>query len=57
MIAQKIKTARDAGDLGLIPGAERSPGEWNGNLLQYYNRVVPNRKRSLSRLYIVTLLI
>ena len=25
----------NAGDLGLIPGSERSPGEGNGNLLQY----------------------
>ena len=24
-----------AGDLGLIPGSGRSPGEENGNLLQY----------------------
>ena len=24
-----------AGDAGLIPGSERSPGEENGNLLQY----------------------
>ena len=26
----------NAGDLGLIPGSERSPGEGNGNPLQYY---------------------
>ena len=25
----------NAGDAGLIPGFERSPGEENGNLLQY----------------------
>ena len=25
----------NAGDLGLIPELERSPGEWNGNPLQY----------------------
>ena len=25
----------NAGDLGLIPGSERSPGEGNGNTLQY----------------------
>ena len=24
-----------AGDAGLIPGSERSPGKGNGNLLQY----------------------
>ena len=28
-------SACNAGDLGLIPGLERSPGEGNGNLLQY----------------------
>ena len=27
--------ARNAGDLSLIPGSERSPGEGNGNPLQY----------------------
>ena len=28
-------TQRNAGDLGSIPGLGRSPGEGNGNLLQY----------------------
>ena len=28
------ESACNAGDLGLIPGLERSPGEENGNLLQ-----------------------
>ena len=28
-------SARNAGDPGLIPGLGRSPGEGNGNLLQY----------------------
>ena len=28
-------SACDAGDLGLIPGSGRSPGEGNGNPLQY----------------------
>ena len=27
--------AGDVRDVGLIPGSERSPGEENGNLLQY----------------------
>ena len=27
--------ARDTGDLGLVPGSGRSPGEGNGNPLQY----------------------
>ena len=26
----------NAGDVGLIPGSERSPGVGNGNPLQYY---------------------
>ena len=29
------ESACNAGDLGLIPGLERSPGERNGNPLQY----------------------
>ena len=29
------ESAHNAGDPGLIPGLERSPGEGNGNLLQY----------------------
>ena len=28
--------AGDAGDVGLIPGSGRSPGEGNGNPLQYF---------------------
>ena len=28
-------SARNAGDLGLIPGSGTSPGKGNGNLLQY----------------------
>ena len=28
--------ACNAGDPGLIPGSERSPGEWNGYPLQYF---------------------
>ena len=27
--------AGDVRDMGLIPGLERSPGEWHGNSLQY----------------------
>ena len=27
----------NVGDLGSIPGSGRSPGEGNGNLLQYYH--------------------
>ena len=29
-------SAGDMGDAGLIPGSRRSPGEGNGNPLQYY---------------------
>ena len=29
------ETVCNAGDLGSIPGSGRSPGEGNGNLLQY----------------------
>ena len=28
--------AGDTGDSGSIPGSERSPGEGNGNVLQYF---------------------
>ena len=28
------KSTCDAGDLGLIPGSRKSPGEWNGYPLQ-----------------------
>ena len=35
-MAQRLKTsASNAGDLGSIPGSGRSPGERNGNPLQY----------------------
>ena len=29
------ESACNAGDLGVIPGSERSPGEWKGDVLQY----------------------
>ena len=36
LVAQTIKaSAYNAGDLGLIPGLGRSPGEGNGSPLQY----------------------
>ena len=35
-MAQTVKaSAYNAGDLGWIPGSGRSPGEGNGNPLQY----------------------
>ena len=40
MVAQLVNNlpakAGDARDLSSIPGSERSPGEGNGSLLQYY---------------------
>ena len=35
MVKNLPANASDAGDMGSIPGSERSPGEGNGNLLQY----------------------
>ena len=35
------ESAFNAGDLGLIPGSGRSPGEGNGNPLQYSCRENP----------------
>ena len=35
LVAQKVESACNVGDLGLIPGLGRSPGEGNGNPLQY----------------------
>ena len=34
-MAQTVESACSAGDLGLISGSRRSPGEGNGNPLQY----------------------
>ena len=35
LVAQMVESAYNAGDLGSIPGSGRSPGEGNGNPLQY----------------------
>ena len=35
MVKNPIANAKDAGNLGLIPGSGRIPGGGNGNLLQY----------------------
>ena len=35
LVNQMEESACSAGDLGLIPGSERCPGEGNGNLLKY----------------------
>ena len=36
LVAQRAESAYSAGDPGLIPGLGRSPGEGNGNPLQYF---------------------
>ena len=36
LVAQMVESACNAGDLGSIPGSGRSPGEGNGNPLQYF---------------------
>ena len=35
MVKNLTANARDSGDLGSVPGLARSPGEGNGNPLQY----------------------
>ena len=35
MVKNQPVSAGDRGDVSLIPGSERSPGEGNGNPLQY----------------------
>ena len=34
-VAQTVKNLTEVGDTGLIPGSGKSPGERNGNPLQY----------------------
>ena len=41
------ESACSAGDLGLIPELERSPGGWHGNPLQYFCLVNSHGQRSL----------
>ena len=35
LLVKNLPASADVGDVGLIPGSERSPGEGHGNLLQY----------------------
>ena len=35
LVAQMVESVYSAGDLGLIPGSGRLPGDGNGNPLQY----------------------
>ena len=47
-MAQTVKNPPgNAGDLGLIPGSGKSPGEWNGNPFQYSWLENPHGQRSL----------
>ena len=41
MVKNSPADAGDARDVGLIPGSERSPGEENGNPLQYCCLKIP----------------
>ena len=47
MVKNPPASTGDVGDLGLIPGLGRSPGEENGNLLQYSCLKNPMEQRSL----------
>ena len=42
------ESACNAGDLGLMPGLERSPGGGHGNPLQYACLEKPHEQRSLA---------
>ena len=46
MVKNLPSNAGAAGDMGLIPGLERSPGEGNGSPLQYSYRENPTDKRA-----------
>ena len=41
LVAQMVVSACNAGDPGSIPGSGRSPGEGNGNTLQYSCLKIP----------------
>ena len=50
--SQMAQTAKNlpanAGDMGSVPWLERSPGEGNGNPLQYSCPEIPHGQRSLA---------
>ena len=49
LVAQRVESACNAGDLSSIPGLGRSPGEENGNPLKYSCLENPmDRERSLA---------
>ena len=41
MVKSLPASAEEARDAGLIPGSGRSPGEGNGNPLQYSSQTIP----------------
>ena len=47
LVAQTIESAYNAGDQGSVPGPGRSPGEGNGNTLQYSSLEKPMDLRGL----------
>ena len=44
LVAQTVESPCNAGDLGSIPGSGRSPGEGNGNPLQYSCLEIPTER-------------
>ena len=46
MVKNLTANAGDLRDVGLIPGLGRSPGEGNGNLLQYSSLENPMDRRA-----------
>ena len=47
LVGQTVESACNAGDWGSIPGSGRSPGEENGNPLQYSCLDNPHGQRGL----------
>ena len=45
LVAKTVKSLSNAGDPGSIPGSGRSPGEGNGNPLQYSCLESPMERR------------
>ena len=48
LVAVSKESACNAGDLGLIPGMRRSPGEWHGNPLQFSCLENPHGQKNLA---------
>ena len=47
LVAVSKESACNAGDLGLIPGMGRFPGEWHGNPLQFCCLENPHGQKNL----------